>query len=406
MKAITTLLLIVASLWSQAQPQMTANTPPALFYEVKNMEGYQKALEKARAENKMLLVVVHRGETFAQMLRSNFFTGNDMEAALSNYLPLSLRVYDEMGSRWLELFPKREKLPAFYFLNNEELLLLQEEGALLRPQFEKAALKARQIDTEYKTILKAKGERALTTAEWLTYLSIHELNFPFSKTMNVALPFFNSMSKNELLQKAIIPYLERYALDIETRYPWLMLRNVSTIKEAQSSFAPDSFFASVYSYNLDRIIFNQDSVLLQQFADSLLPLNPDKEVKLWELQQATYRRYAEETNKLHYWAEALIKYPSSEGSAAQRGEQLFNGAYTLAENYDHPQAHKAARTLALKAWQENKSFKYKLLEAYMSYLLKDHKRALFNVNEATEITNDPIQLEKALRLKKIIEEEM
>ena len=405
MKATITLLWSLLSIWSLAQTNDNQQPDPVRFYDIENLDGYQKALDKARAEDKMLLVAVHRSETFAQMLRRDFFKGTDMQAALSYYLPLSLKVYDDMGSRWLKLFPTQNQLPAFYFLNKEELLLLQKEGALLRPDFMEAAQEARGLGQEYTKILKAKGERPLTTKEWLTYLSVHELNFPFAKTMKVALPFFNSLNKGQLLQQDIIPYLDRYALDIETRYPSLVLRNLKTIKKSEASFAPDSFFASVYSYNLDRIIFNEDSVLLQKFTDSILPLNPDKEVKLWELQQATYGRYADETGKIKYWAKALQKYPPKESSAAERGEQLFEGAYALAEDYDTPQAYEAARTLALQAWQEQKAFKYKLLEAYMSYLLKDYKRALYNIDEATEITNDPTQLEKAIRLKNIVEGE-
>ena len=377
---------------------------PVQFYEANDLETYQKALNKALEKEQMIFVALHREDGFAKMHRNGVFQDRALADALKNYLPLAIKVYGEMGSRWIELFPAKE-IPAFYFLDQEELVLVRLWGYQDPEDLIKAARRAEKYSTRYDSIRSLTGNEQLSQKQMAFFLDIHELNFPFVKTQKVAQEYFNGLNREQLFEKPIGPYLVRYGVDLETEYPYVVLKNAKKLSENLEDFEPQTFYESTYAFNFDRIVISEDSVLLQELTEKYVPLAPDTSLSVTEMQYRSYRSFGQETEMFHFYLKGAEKY-NPYSTTEKKANWLFDEAYKLAEDFNTDESQKVSRELARKAFALKQEFQYKMLEAYMSYLLEEYSTALQNIEDAAALTDEPNQLQRADNLRTMVKGEM
>lgn len=377
----------------------TSHAQGVRLLKINSFEGYQQALESSRKDSTMLFVVVYGNEGgLTSMFRSGVFNDTNLYNALKPYKKMAMSVHSLMGSRWVELFPHR-RLPTFYFLSNDELLLERTGGEKTADDLVKLANSAVKKKDNYSTLTARYASRELSDVDWRVLLSIHKLNFEFEETKSLALEFLNEdPSKERIFSLIIWPITKKYGIDLETRYPEMVVKNAVGI--SKSEFA--DFVDRSYSYNMDLVMLNQDSVLLEKVVDVLVANDPDTASRSL-LRFTTIKKFAKEFGKFKMIEEAAAQHAKSIVDSLARGEFIFDQAFELADEFNKKESNASARVLARMANEASPNFRFKMLEAYMAYLLEDYTSASELLNLATSYTTDKKNLRKARSLRKMIE---
>jgi hypothetical protein len=186
----------------------------------------------------------------------------------------------------------------------------------------------------------------------------------------------------------------------------LVYKNQDLLKKALSDFSFSDFFESAYSYNLDLVIQNKDSILLENFVTKFISLDPAGESSAVELSFGTYNIYGLETGHYKTWSEGIQKYGKLLQPSDSAAEYIFDAAYNLVENHNSDPALEAANDAAKLADRRLPSFKSRMLIAYTSYLLKDFSAAKENIKDAVKLAKSNDEVRNASKLQSLVEEEL
>ncbi len=373
------------------------------FEEAEDLLQYQEWVEEARQDSSLLFVVLWDKNDIAwqRMEAENVFENTAFIASLQSYKALQIPIASSMGARWVQLFPANQ-LPAFYFLQGDELLLQIRSGYQTAEQLREAAQKARSLAGRYETLSSHYGDGSLSTSQWKDLLYLHSLNFPFNETLSLALEFLNSQNPNQLMSDDVLPLLVKYGVDLETPYPEKVIQNQKSISGKLPDFNFNDFIAYTYSYNLDLAVASEDSVLLNRLLEIVVPLSKDSLVKPSDLRFETQKLYAEETGQFSILRQGVMEYTDTIQSDSLRAEAIFDYAFAVADEYNTKPALTAARKMAARANVLHESFRYRMLEGYMAYLLQDYEEAERLVTKAAGLTNNPNNQRKAEGLMQMI----
>ncbi|MGB0177771.1 MAG: hypothetical protein ACPF9D_11440, partial [Owenweeksia sp.] len=170
------------------------------FEEVDNIEDYQEWIEEVRRDSSMLFIVLwdRNDVAWQRMEAAEALDDAAFIASVTSYKALKIPITSEMGARWVQLFPANQ-LPAFYFLQEDELLLQIRSGYQTSAELREAALKAKSLRGKYQELANAYGNSNLSNEQWKDLLYIHSLNFSFKESLDLALEFLNG--KSETLEK-------------------------------------------------------------------------------------------------------------------------------------------------------------------------------------------------------------
>ncbi|MDR9441605.1 MAG: hypothetical protein RI842_02715 [Schleiferiaceae bacterium] len=368
---------------------------------IQTIDDYQTALKIARDKEQMLLVVLYgSGGGLRQMYERDAFKDRKVEAALAPYLPLAIDVRKEMGSRWTELFPPA-KLPAFYWLTEDEFLLALRGGVL--PADSLAAISERQYQNRerFKTLRTAYQKNELSDGQWQELIRLHSLNFSFRETLLLALEYLNAQPESERYTPPQAALLTEYGLDLETPYPRQVAQHQKALEEALPDFTYADFYQKAYSYNLDLAIINEDSVLLQKIADELLPLAPSEKEKSHPV-LATYRLYAQETGQYAWWRRGALTAAAGM-RADSAGQLLYEEAFALADGYEDSSATEAAYHLAGAALEKKTFFKAAMLRAYLAHQTSRPEEARRALGKAAALAVTESERKNVAALRKMIQ---
>lgn len=397
-KNILTLLVFLLSLAGSYAQKVR-------FYDVKNIDQYQQVLAQALEEKKMMYLVIYEdGDAFYQMQKDDVFADASLATAYEANIPLAVDIYSDMGARLAEAFTI-DSLPSFLYLTDEEFVVLVKEGYQNVEQLKKALANAKLASEEYKTLQKKYSENTLTPQDWRKLLDFHGMNFSFEETKALAIGFLNGLNNSQLISQEIVPITATYGIDLETKYPEILFKNRQNLKD-QIDF--EALYTSVYSYNFDRAIASDDTVMLEKIVTLLLPYSTDTSASTPKLAFETRKVFASETRIFSVWRKGALERSETieETSDSARAEFLFDEAYEIADNFNSEDAQKAARKLANQANKLNEKFRYKMLESYMAYLLKDYTEADALVKEAKLLTDNANNERKADNLQEMITEEL
>ncbi len=369
------------------------------FFDIKTISNYQNALQKSIEEDKMLFVVVYEdGDDFYTMQKDDLFTNAVLSSAYSKTVPIAVDIYSDMGARLAGIF-KIDNLPTFFYLTNEEALVYSTKGYLSINQL-LSALEQAQKNTETYATLKTKyANKTLTNSEWVQLLHFQALNFSFDETRILANQFFVSLSDAQLVSEEILPVSSAYALDLETKYPKILLQNADSFTSKAEYL---TYYQNVYSFNFDRAVDNKDSTLLEKIVVELIPFNPETTTSQTVLQFETQKVYASETYDLDVWKRAAFSRIDKLDSDSLKAAFLFDEAYEIAEDFNTEDGNKVCRLMMEKANSLNPQYSYKMLEGYMAYLLKDYTEAKVLVEEAKALSDNANNQRKANGLLKLI----
>lgn len=373
------------------------------FYDVKTIQQYQQVLEQAMNEDKLLFLVIYEdGDDFYRMQKDDVFADPGLASAYEASIPLAVDIYSDMGARLAETFTI-DKLPSFLYLTKDEALVTVRKGYLTIGELMAALREATQAGQDYAQLQKKYADNTLAPAEWVKLIRIHSLNFSFNETRLLATGFLNGLTNAQLLSQEIVPITATYGVDLETKYPKLIIDNREKLSD---KIDYQTFYESAYSFNFDRAVASEDTVMLEKIVTVLLPNSPDKEADVNDLIFETRKVFASETQLFNIWKKAALERAKSIESDSTRAEFLFEEAFEIAENFNSPESQKAARELAATANATDPHFRYKMLEAYMAYLLKDYTAADALVKEAAPMSQSTSDERKAANLQEMITKEM
>lgn len=396
MKKLLFLFILTFSLFAKAQEVKVR------FYDVRTLDDYQKVLLQSIQEDKMMFIVFYQdGDAFYKMQKDNIFANAELASAYSKTNPMAVSITSEMGSRLAESIGV-DSFPSFYYFNNEEVLLVVNKGYQSLSELIDALKKAQTINTNYSRLTKKYTEGTLTQTEWRALLETYALNNDFVQTQSLALEFFNSQTKAELLKPENAELLVKYGIDLESAYPELIIKNKASLP---SSFDYKAFYSSTYDYNFDRAEVNLDTVLLEKIVTVLIPNRPKDEADTKELVFETRKVFSSETRLFNVWEKAAIERASSLSDDSTKAEFIFEEAFEIADNFNTEDANKAARSLAKESYNLREDYRYKMLEGYMAYLLKDYTEAMALVQLAKTKTDNANNIRKAQSLQKMISKE-
>ncbi len=378
------------------------NAQSIRFYDVQDFNDYQLILRKAIDEKKMLFAAVYDGEdeTFGNMVRNDIFKNDSLLKSYENFLAFAINIESEMGARLAQSFDINA-IPTFLYLTNEEELIFKISGNLSTEDFLKNGKKAKENNQLYQNLKEKYSTQKLTNSEWPKLIELYGLNHSFSETQELAYEYLNSLNSTEIFNEQNRDILSRYGIDMETDYPSLILKNKTKLDSAE--FA--AFYESAFAYNFDRAAANGDTLLLEKILTKLLPQNPDTAIDSEDLKFQTRKIFAVESEVFSVWEMAVLEKSKTLKNDSARAEFLFDEAYQIADEYNSEKAQKVVRQLAKISNELNPDFRYKMLEAYMAYLMKDYPDAKSLISMAKTMTQNPNNLRKAEGLERMVESE-
>lgn len=374
------------------------------FYDVKTLSNYQQVLEKAINEDKLMFLALYQnGDAFYQMQKDNIFANQQLANIYEQSVPLAVGITSEMGSRIAESIGV-DSFPTFYYFKNDETLLLVKSGYQSAQDLATAFATAEDLNKKYEVLRNKYSEGTLAPSEWIQLLDIYALNNDFIETEALAFEYFSSQSQAKLLVPTNASVLEKYAIRLETKYPELVIKNRAKLGE---SFDYDKFYNSAYDFNFDLALANSDTVLLEKIVSVLIPSRPKDEADTQELIFETRKVFASETRNFKLWQEAtIVRSASIATDDSAKAEYVFEEAFEIADNFNTEEAQTSARELAKRAYDLHEDFRYKMLEGYMAYLLKDYEEAQKLVDLAASITDNANNKRKATSLSSMISREL
>lgn len=396
MKKLLLLLLVTFTFFAKAQDTKVR------FYDVRTLDDYQKVLLQSIQNDKMLFIVFYKdGDAFYQMQQDNIFSNIELATAYNSTSPMAISITSEMGSRLAESIGANS-FPTFYYFNNEEVLLVVKDGYQSISELAQALKKAQGINSKYNKLTEKYSAGTLTKTEWRELLETYALNNDFIQTQSLALEFFNSQAKTDLLSAENAELLVKYGIDLESSYPEFIIKNKDRLPAV---FDYKAFYISTYDYNFDRAEVNLDTVLLEKIVTVLIPNRPKDDADTKELIFETKKVFASETRLYNIWKKAAIDRSSSLVGDSTKAEFLFEEAFEIADNFNTTEAHAAARSLAGESYKLREDYRYKMLEGYMAYLMKDYAEAMELVKLAETKTNDTNHIRKSQSLQRMITKE-
>ena len=367
---------------------------------ISSFEEYAQALEEAKRNDQMIFVALFdNGESSKQVKVQNAFSSPSFSSFFNGYVPLEFNANSNIGKRWLQAFAV-EELPSFFVLNKNEVILESIDGYQDVNALEKLLSENVENKNLYQTLNTKYGTGELSPSEWTKLLYIHSLNFDFNQTRVLALEYLNTLNDFTLLDPKVIPVLTRYGIDLETRYPKLILDKQKEIKTKWNDFDVDQWFQTAYSYNLDRALFNKDSTLIKKIANPLILKSEETDKAALTL--TTYQLFVEETQQFSLLLEAVMDYTSEITDSAKRARFIFDQAFEIADKNEDPKAFKVSRELAKQASIYGTDFRFKMLESYTAYELGDMEDAEKLANEAKSIAVSVRSKDKADNLIRLI----
>lgn len=397
MKKILLLLLFFGLLSGKAQE--------IRFAKAESLDDYQTILKVSREKEHLLFVALHDGGgDFRKMFDTGVFQDQRVLNALSSFTAVAIDVRDEMGARWVDLFPA-DTIPSFYFLNAEEFLLKREAGLLTAIQLQQAATESFKKRNRYAQLLEKYNANTLSNEDWVALIELYSLNFPFPETSRLALEFLNSLTTDHLESNLVQPILTTYGLTLESKFPQFIIEHQQQLASNDADFNFKNYFETAYSYNLDLAIVNDDSVLLKKIETQLIPAASQANTDKAELVLAAYKLYAQENERFQYWQNAAVDYSKTLANA-KAAEFLFQEGFEIADTYNDSLALTAANQLAQASLKRQNNYEAAMLQSYTSYLLKNYKTSLAEVRNALGISSNEKEMNQATSLMKMIESEL
>ena len=389
---LLTLLFSVSFTFLLAQPRA--------FTSIKSFEEYTGILEDAKRNDQMLLVsLIDDNTTEGRQAKIQNETANFWKD-LEGFKLIQIEIKSEIGAQWIQVFSVDE-LPAYFFMNKDEIVLEVAPGFKSVSSIIELSKKNLARKNLYQTLNTKYGKSTLSIEDWVELIRIHQLNFAFNQTYKLALEFLNGLEKGELVREDVIPVLTKYGVSLETRYPLFILNNNKILSYTLQSFNYSDWFEKAYNYNLDRAIFNTDTSLLNKIINPLIELS-DESGKPY-LIFATRQLYVEKTKDFKVMYQAVMDWTLEIEDSAARSRFIFDEAFKIADKNEDLAAYKVAAQLAGEAGKLQPEFRYKMLEAYSTYKLKDYKNARSLVNDAQNLSSNKKNQVKAQNLLRMID---
>lgn len=369
------------------------------FQKIKTFEEYLAILERSNQGDKMVLISLVDDNLEDGVKTSKQNSSDSLIFQLKNFSKIEFDVKSAIGAQWIQTFPV-DILPAYFFLTKDEILLFEIQGFV---ECKALVEKGKEVVTKkltYPTLNAKYAKGSLTIDEWLELIRIHRLNFNFQQSTRICLEFLNGLSSSELLDPKIAPILETFGISLETKYPNFILDNLDKLI-ANGNFNYSIWFDKSYSFNLERAIFNLDSVYLEKVIYPLIEKSKDED-KI-SLIYSTRQLYIEETSQVELTYKAVLDWTEDMNDSIVRSRYIFDEAFKLADLNADSSTYKTAQRLAKKANSFHEDFRYLMLESYCEYKLKSYNNAKVLASRAKAISKSVKDEEKAASLLRMIE---
>lgn len=373
------------------------------FYDVKSISQYQMVLEESMNKDKMIFLVIYEiGDAFYKMQKEDVFADPALANAYKTTVPLAVDIKSDMGGRLAESFALTQ-LPSFMYLTNDEALVLVKSGYLSALELKAALTNAITANLRYEELKVKFSKKELDNSDWIELIQFQSLNGSYNETQALAVGFLNGLTKQELLTDEVLPLITSYGVNLEHTYVKFIIENRKALKD---KIDYEEFYQSAYSFNFDRATASKDSIMMDKIITTLLPHAPDQSTELEKVTFESQKVFASEAELFNIWKKAALQRSKSLSSDSAKAKFLFEEAYEMAQDFNTPKSNLASMQLAKKANALEAAFRYKMLESYMAYLIKDYDEAIKLVDEASDLVEDKEQQQKADNLKKMVQQEL
>ncbi len=369
------------------------------FQKIKTFEEYLAILENSQRNDKMVLISLVDNNLEAGKMTSQLNNSDSLLSNLKHFNKIEFDVKSAIGAQWIQTFPV-DSLPTYFFLTKDEILLYEIQGFSNPKKIKSIALEARTKKILYSTLNAKYAKGSLSLNEWLELIRIHRLNFNFSQSMRLCIEFLNDLENKELLSPKVAPILQTFGISLETKFPKFILENNQKLATNQK-FDYQKWFDHAYSYNLDRAIFNSDSIYLEKVINPLISKSKDED-KI-SLIYSTRQLYIEKTGQVELSYRAVLDWTEDMNDSVVRSRYLFDEAFKLADLNADSTTYKTAQRLAKSASSFHEDFRYLMLESYCEYKLKSFTNAKLLATKAKGISQSRKDEEKADSLLRMIE---
>ena len=372
------------------------------FISIDELETYQDLLAIARQKDQMIFIALYQeGDVFQDMYRGDVFEKPEVKSYWNKIIPVATDIRSEMGAAFANQF-LIDSLPLFMVLNMHEFVVARKSGSMNASAMANFLNQASTNKNLYDSLSAKYVKHTLTNSEWQNLIQLHSFNFPFEETMSLALEYMATLDDNSLSDAGNLKILTTYGIDMETPYPNKVFKNLSAIISKNKKFKTLDFYEIVYSYNMDLAINSKDTLLLEKILTELIPKHPDSTVNKNELKLSSARLFAEETNIFQPYTNTILSEAEKVEGDSAKAEYLFDEAYFIADTYNEEAPLKAGLQIIEKSISIRETYKYRMLESYLYYLLKNKTNATSSVAKAKELSSDAVDIKRAESLEKLI----
>ncbi len=385
--------LLVISLFIST---LTFASDPLQFNEIKNEKDWQKVLEMAKAQNKLLFVDAYADWcAYCHQLDEEVYTNDQVIKYFNdNFINVKFDTESEYGTQLAYVF-KISSLPTLLFLTEKQEIFDTILGFVPAPQL--MAYGQRAVDDFGQLpILEKKYEDLIATnEEKLELIRILE-NKDFERAAEVAKDYISQLKLVDYLDNLenlwLVSRFENQLSSVPYRY---IMTNKDEIIEAHGLDEYEDYFKTIYNDNLQLAIKYGDENLLYQLVREVLPeFLPEVEIaeaafitkKLYFGERKAYQKYQFEVNS----------YLNNQVTEDSRVDFLFSSGLEIIEDQeDVAMLQFAANLLTQAAALDPTHFEAAALLGYSKGLLGDYDVAIEQLEKAKTLAKNDEQREMA-----------
>ncbi len=385
--------LVVISIFISS---LTFASDSLLFNEIKNEKDWQKVVELAKAQNKLLFVDAYADWcAYCHQLDEEVYTNNQVIKYFNdNFINVKFDTESEYGAQLANVFGV-SSLPTLFFITEDQEIFDTILGFIPAPALMAYGQRAVDDFAQLPILEKKYDDLIATNEEKLDLIRILE-NKDFERAAEVAKDYISQLKLVDFLENVenlwLVSRFENHLSSSPYRY---MTTHKSEIIEAHGIDEYEDYFKTIYNDNLQLAIKYGDENLLYQLIREVLPeFIPEIEIpeaafitkKLYFGQRRNYQKYQFEVNS----------YMNNHVAEDSKVHFLFSNGLEIIEDQEDVAMLQFAANLLTQATAINPThFEAAALLGYAKGLLGDYDVAIAQIEKAKTIAQNDEQREMA-----------
>lgn len=366
------------------------------FIEVENPGDWEVVLQKAKSQNKLVLVDMYTDWCgYCKMMDRDVFSDKEYQEELaSQYIPVKIDGDSGFGKKFVADY-KVQGFPTFIFFDANAQVLDRVEGYSDLKAFRKTSSRIFDRSTNRKKLEKRYAKGKLNNEELAHYYTLIDDS---NEKEKIEKQLFEDLDDAALLSGPYDAFLFASSTDLDQRGCKLILTNNSLLSERNGAIVYEQFIETLFNKTMDEVTKSGDQKLLVQLETELLPAYVNDEAALPQAKLILRKLYhgnrGEWTDYERMVQEQWTKYPDP--------GQYYNEAYALLDTYmEDPEAMSLAESWLQLGITKDDNFQSNMLLAVVQLMQGKQalgKQSLEKADSLAKTDEEKAQIQELLRM--------